>query len=74
MCAADLYAPHSKVANTLFAVLNVYEMVAPRFVRKVALKRAYNLVKMEDENTSYQVSGWSFTSAARLLTSFDFRA
>lgn len=57
VCEVDLYAPHSKIANGLFAILNVYDSVAPSFIRNAALKRAYRLVVMEDENTSYQTIG-----------------
>ncbi|GAA5874694.1 hypothetical protein JCM3774_004783 [Rhodotorula dairenensis] len=53
----DVYAPHSRVAEACFAVLDVYDRVAPRWVRNRALARAYNLVVMEDENTSYQTIG-----------------
>ncbi|KAL8277972.1 hypothetical protein RQP46_009604 [Phenoliferia psychrophenolica] len=53
----DLYAPHSKLANGLFALLNVYDGFAPDFVRKPALARAYRLVVMEDENTATQTVG-----------------
>lgn len=54
---ADLYAPHSKIADGLFALLSVYEKVAPNFVRDAALDKAYNLVVMEDENTGHQTIG-----------------
>lgn len=57
---ADLFAPHSKVVNGLFSISNFYEKYAPDFLRKPALKKAYELVVMEDENTSYQVSNINF--------------
>ncbi|SCV74978.1 BQ2448_8007 [Microbotryum intermedium] len=57
VCPVDLYAPHSAVANGLFAILNVYDRFAPSFIRKRGLARAYELVKMEDDNTSYQSVG-----------------
>ncbi|BGP01530.1 Lanosterol synthase (Oxidosqualene--lanosterol cyclase) [Rhodotorula toruloides] len=53
----DVYAPHSRVANACFAVLDVYDRLAPSWIRKKALERAYKLVVMEDENTSYQTIG-----------------
>jgi lanosterol synthase len=56
VAAVDLYAPHSAIANGLFSILNLYESVAPKFVKNAALKRAYELIVMEDENTAYQVS------------------
>lgn len=53
----DVYSPHSRVAEACFAVLDVYDRVAPSFIRTKALERAYRLVVMEDENTSYQTVG-----------------
>ena len=53
----DLYTPHSKLADVLFAGLTAYEKVAPDFIRKRALARTYRLVVMEDENTGYQTIG-----------------
>jgi len=35
----------------------VYDRVAPSWIRRKALKRAYELVRMEDENTSFQTIG-----------------
>ncbi|BGP17836.1 hypothetical protein JCM10213_008364 [Rhodosporidiobolus nylandii] len=55
--AADVYAPHSRVANACFAVLDVYDRWAPGFIRKYALEKAYKLVVMEDENTGFQTVG-----------------
>ncbi|GAA5934711.1 hypothetical protein JCM3775_002035 [Rhodotorula graminis] len=55
--AADVYAPHSRVANACFAVFDLYDRVAPSWVRKKALDRAYRLVVMEDENTAFQTVG-----------------
>ncbi|KAI5478948.1 lanosterol synthase [Pseudohyphozyma bogoriensis] len=57
IAAVDLYSPHSAVADFLFGVLNIYEGYAPGFIRRRAVKKAYELVKMEDENTSYQTIG-----------------
>ena len=37
--------------------MDVYDRVAPSWIRKKALKRAYELVRMEDENTSFQTIG-----------------
>lgn len=55
--AADVYAPHSRVANACFAVFDLYDRVAPSWVRTKALERAYRLVVMEDENTAFQTVG-----------------
>lgn len=54
---ADVYAPHSGVANALFAAFDCYDRVAPAWVRRKGLERAYRLVVMEDENTAYQTVG-----------------
>lgn len=37
--------------------MNAYEKVAPSFLRTRALDRAYELIRMEDENTGYQTVG-----------------
>ncbi|GAA6017322.1 hypothetical protein JCM11491_000630 [Sporobolomyces phaffii] len=55
--SAELYSPHSRTANLCFSVLDLYDRCAPRWIRQKALKRAYELVKMEDENTAYQTIG-----------------
>ncbi|KAM0750640.1 putative lanosterol synthase [Meredithblackwellia eburnea MCA 4105] len=57
IAAVDLYSPHSKLANGLFAILNIYDGVAPSFIRNAALEKAYQLIVMEDENTEYQTVG-----------------
>ncbi|GAA5998590.1 lanosterol synthase ERG7 [Rhodotorula paludigena] len=54
---ADVYAPHSPVANVLFAAFDCYDRVAPAWIRRKGLERAYRLVVMEDENTAYQTVG-----------------
>ncbi|KAK4048854.1 Lanosterol synthase (Oxidosqualene--lanosterol cyclase) [Microbotryomycetes sp. JL221] len=53
----DLYAQHSTLVNVLFKGLTMYETIVPQFVRKSSLKKTYELIKMEDENTSYQTVG-----------------
>ncbi|GAA6063805.1 hypothetical protein JCM10212_005968, partial [Sporobolomyces blumeae] len=55
--SADLYSPHSRTANVCFAVLDLYDRFAPRWIRDKALRKAYRLVVMEDENTAYQTIG-----------------
>lgn len=35
----------------------MYDRLAPSWIRKKALEKAYKLVVMEDENTSYQTIG-----------------
>lgn len=53
----DLYAPHTRVVDALFSALGVYESWAPSAVRTRGMKKAYELVVKEDENTSYQCLG-----------------
>lgn len=54
---ADLYSPHTRVVDALFAALGVYEKWAMPWIRKAGMDRAYALVVKEDENTSYQCLG-----------------
>ncbi|CEH17304.1 lanosterol synthase [Ceraceosorus bombacis] len=54
----DIWAPHTKTMEGLMAVLGVYEScgsIPP--LRRAGVKRAYQLLAMEDENTSYQTVG-----------------
>lgn len=57
VCPIDIYHPHTVVANTLFAILGVYEQCTFPPLRNAGLKKAYELVVMEDDNTSYQTLG-----------------
>ncbi|KAG6334196.1 hypothetical protein ID866_4896 [Astraeus odoratus] len=57
VAAADIYSPHTKVLDTLNAILGLYENCAVPPMRKEALKRAYDLVVYEDENTAHQTLG-----------------
>ncbi|GAA5933642.1 lanosterol synthase ERG7 [Sporobolomyces koalae] len=57
VASSDIYSPHSRTANLLFKILHVYDAWAPSWIRKKALEKAYDLVKMEDDNTSYQTIG-----------------
>lgn len=50
----DLYSPRTQLANGLFWVLGQWEKVCPSQVRNWGLNRAFQLCKMEDENTHYQ--------------------
>lgn len=54
---ADLYSPHTRTVDALFAVLGVYEHVPKAWLRDLGLRRAYSLVVKEDENTGYQCLG-----------------
>lgn len=52
----DLYTPHPFVLDAMFSTLSVYEdYVLPCFpyLRNKGLQKAYDLVVMDDENTSY---------------------
>lgn len=55
-CApGDLFAPHPPVLDALFALLNTYERwVAPAWLRKRGMARAYELMRMDDEHTDCQ--------------------
>ncbi|KAF9221375.1 terpene synthase [Gyrodon lividus] len=57
VAAGDVYSPHTTVLDAMNAVLSMYETCAIPAVRKAALKRAYELVVYEDENTDYQTIG-----------------
>ncbi|PWN87412.1 putative lanosterol synthase [Acaromyces ingoldii] len=54
----DVFAPHTKTLDGLMALLGVYEScggIPP--LRRAGIKRAYDLLCMEDENTGYQCLG-----------------
>lgn len=53
----DLYAPHSRVFDTIAVVLGAYEHCAIPPARRAAVDRAYELIVLEDENTGYQTLG-----------------
>jgi lanosterol synthase len=53
----DIYSPHTKLANGLFAILGVYEQCSFPPLRHAALKKTYRLIVEEDENTTYQTLG-----------------
>ncbi|PKI83478.1 Erg7p [Malassezia vespertilionis] len=57
VCQADLYSPHTRVVDMLFAALGMYEKVCPAFVRNAGIAAAYKLIVREDENTGYQCLG-----------------
>ena len=50
----DLYSPHSRLYDCIAVLLGVYEQCNLPPLRRTALEKAYRLVVMEDENTSYQ--------------------
>lgn len=54
----DVWAPHTRTLNALMGILSVYEScggLPP--LRRAGMKRAYELLVMEDENTGYQCLG-----------------
>lgn len=53
----DIFAPHTKVLDAMFAVLGKYAQVAPNFARTAGLAQAYKLVCREDDNTGFQCLG-----------------
>lgn len=59
---SDLYSPHTALASLSFNFLTLVEPFMPTFLSEMAMKKAYRLVVMEDENISYQVSFLDFGS------------
>ncbi|CCM00370.1 uncharacterized protein FIBRA_02400 [Fibroporia radiculosa] len=57
VCHADLYCPHSRLFDTLYSILNIYEPCAFPPLRRVAMDKCYKLIVQEDENTGYQTLG-----------------
>lgn len=57
MHAVDLYTPHSHILEGLYKILGVYESCALPSLRRAAIKRSYELVVLEDENTDCQDLG-----------------
>ncbi|PWN48974.1 putative lanosterol synthase [Violaceomyces palustris] len=53
----DVYAPHTLLLDTLMSILSTYEMCSIPPIRKAGIKRAYELLVLEDENTGYQGIG-----------------
>ncbi|KAF4610517.1 hypothetical protein D9613_006740 [Agrocybe pediades] len=50
----DMYALHSKLFDSLNVILSSYESCSFPPLRRAAVKRAYELIVMEDDNTGYQ--------------------
>lgn len=53
----DVFAPHTKVLDSLMYLLGICSKVTPSLVRKAGLDQAYKLLCREDENTGYQCLG-----------------
>jgi lanosterol synthase len=60
VATVDLYTPHPFILDVMFKALSTYEhyllpyVPGLSYLRKAGMKRAYDLVVMDDENTSYQ--------------------
>ncbi|EJD47041.1 lanosterol synthase [Auricularia subglabra TFB-10046 SS5] len=54
IAAIDLYSPHTALLKVLNFASGIYESCHIGPVRRLALARVYDLIKMEDENTNYQ--------------------
>ncbi|KAF5345689.1 hypothetical protein D9758_013074 [Tetrapyrgos nigripes] len=68
---ADLYSPHSMLFDMIAVILSSYELCSIPPLRRAALDKAYKLVVMDDENTSYQTLapvGKMFNLVARVYT------
>ncbi|KAF7973658.1 hypothetical protein HWV62_13902 [Athelia sp. TMB] len=57
VAAEDLYSPHTKLFDMINVAIAAYESCQIPGVRQAACKRAYELIVLEDENTSYQTLG-----------------
>ncbi|KAI0675601.1 lanosterol synthase [Trametes maxima] len=54
---ADLYTPHSTLLELVYGVLGAYEHCVFPPLRRAAIRRCYELIVMDDENTDYQTLG-----------------
>jgi lanosterol synthase len=52
-----LYAPHSAVLDGLNVILSQHEKYSLPLLRRATLKRVYDLILTEDDNTDYQDLG-----------------
>ncbi|KAF9786352.1 lanosterol synthase [Thelephora terrestris] len=57
VCKVDLYAPHSALFDGLNVILTQYEKCSLPPLRRAALKRVYELILTEDDNTDFQDLG-----------------
>lgn len=58
VASIDIFSPHTYTLEALMSVLGVYESCgAMPPLRRAGIKRAYDLLVMEDENTGYQCLG-----------------
>ena len=54
ICKVDLFAPHSALFDGLNVILAQYEKCSLPPLRRAALRRVYELVLTEDDNTDYR--------------------
>ena len=57
VCKVDLYAPHTALFDGLNVILAQYEKCSLPPLRRAALKRVYELILTEDDNTDHQGLG-----------------
>ncbi|KAK9764233.1 Lanosterol synthase (Oxidosqualene--lanosterol cyclase) [Basidiobolus ranarum] len=50
---ADLYSPHSKTYELLMSAVDIYQKLPNYYLREYSLKKAYEQIIIEDENTYY---------------------
>lgn len=58
VASVDIFAPHTRTLEALMGILGLYEScggLPP--LRRAGIRRAYELIVQEDENTSYQCLG-----------------
>ncbi|WFD36580.1 lanosterol synthase [Malassezia cuniculi] len=53
----DVYAPHTRMLDAVFALVGRYEQYHVRWIREAGIRRAYELIVKEDENTGHQCLG-----------------
>eukprot|EP00042_Codosiga_hollandica_P050363 m.599370 g.599370 ORF g.599370 m.599370 type:complete len:722 (+) comp58079_c0_seq5:29-2194(+) len=49
----DLYTPHTFFLEAFFSAVNLYEKVAPTWLRNMALRKLYDLIQKEDQFTNF---------------------
>lgn len=57
IASVDIFYPHTKTLKTLMALVGAYDNCHIPPLRRAGIKRAYELLVLEDENTSYQCLG-----------------
>jgi lanosterol synthase len=53
----DVFYPHTILLDTLMSILSAYDSCRFEPLRQAGIRRAYKLLCLEDENTSYQCLG-----------------